>query len=285
MNIRQMVVDLLTTTGGVADDGHEWATAHGALRALEWALDASGLDPRMPDGQRLRLMLGSPQSVQAVTQAHWQRQLAYFASDDDQPWPPSVPAYVDLVQDTLGVDLAALAVADAGNALVRFAAPDTDALIQAIGAQCEFFDDLEPDAWLIQRCIGPLDVTRTDLSAELDRFIGHWDYRRDALNPWIPLERAEAVEHLITVQRTSLMWSNPDWTGPAVDLAAARATRFLSCFDQSTRYFTNALGPRSWAFRITGAAFDTGVVMINPRLAGIWWHAEGDRSAPLGVSP
>jgi hypothetical protein len=202
----------------------------------------------------------------------------------DGAWPPSVEADVTLIEAALDTDLSVFPAPADATALIRFAPPTDERVVDSINAQPGTFLAVEPDSWLIQRCVGRFDLHKPDLSAELDRFIAHRGYQRDHPNPWAEHSRTDAPALLVGIQRTSLVWSAPPPWDPGATLARERAEQFLGCFPTDARFFSNADGS-AWSFRITPAMFDTGVVVMSQQYAGIWWHAEGDRNAPLGFSP
>jgi len=119
------------------------------------------------------------------------------------------------------------------------------------------------------------DIRKDSLDDELDRFVAHWDYRRDHHNPWQEICRADAIARLVKLQREPLLSAGPGYTPTRLTAAHDKVDAFLYCFGSDTRFFTNG------AFRITEAAMDTGVVLLSRSLAGIWWHAEGIRGIAL----
>lgn len=289
---RVALIDLLTEEFGAEielDFATERLTAHFALRAVEWVLEAAGSTPEMSRHEEPRRLARS-ETVTAVCAAHKRRYDAWI-HDDDMDSPETVEGYVGVLEEVLGVDLAILPVPTLPRVPARFAAPDGPA-IEAITCAYREFSDHDPDTWLIQRRVGRY-AADFDLDDDLDRFIAHWSYRRDYPNPWVEINRGDALRHMTAVQRKSLVWSAPPFWDPGEKVARSRAEDFLYVFDlKRTRFFTNGDGYRSRNlhdgnyFRITGhAMFETGVVAIGPRYAGLWWHAEGDRATPLGMSP
>lgn len=303
-NARTALVDLLSTEIGPAvdtadphmDDG--WLTAHVALRAVEWVLDAAGFGPNQPAASQVWGRLGMHETVDAVAAAHRRYELA-SDNDDGLEWPMPVDSYVGVIETVLATDLAALPVGPELSAPGRFAAPNEPDLVRSIEATTEFNGRFELYSWLIQRRVGGA-LCRHDLPSEIDRFIAHWSFRRSHPNPWVEWDRDAAFSLMVGIQRTSLVWSGrPRWD-PGVETARDRALQFLFCFAEDTRFFTNcdAHVLDSWTqergcdllngarFRINPEAmFDTGIVLFSRHAAGLWWHSEGDPDTPLGMSP
>lgn len=259
---RDELVTLLADEFGAGvepdDRGEGRLTAHGALRAVEYVLDRDGL--------------ATDRCVEELAAAHRQA-YADWIHDDDAVWPPPVEKYAGMVERVLGLDLAALPAA--AGALVRFGAPIDETQIGCIEQLAGHFGHDEPQTWRLQRCVGHLDTGKDDHDRELDRFVAHWGYRRDHPNPWQEIDRAAAIAHLVKLQREPLLSAGPGHVPPRLAVARDNVDTFLYCFGPGTRYFTNG------AFRITGAATDTGVVLLSGALAGLWWHAEGVRGIAL----
>ena len=259
---RDVLIELLADEfgAGVEQDEHGVGrlTAHGALRAVEYVLDRDGL--------------ATVGSMEALTTAH--RQAYYdWEVDDDAVWPPPVEQYVAMIERVLDLDLATIPAAR--GALIRFAAPIDEVQIGCIKELIGDFGYNDPPTWRIQRCVGRLDIRQDCLDDELDRFVAHWDHRRDHPNPWQEISRADAITHLVKLQREPLLSAGPGYHPTPLPAAHDRVDTFLYCFGPDTRYFTNG------SFRLTDAAMDTGVVLLSSRLAGLWWHAEGLRGIAL----
>jgi hypothetical protein len=300
-NVRTVLVDLLTDDLGAAidtsdledrrGDGFGWLTAHVALRAVEWVLDAAGFGPDEAEAADLWQRLALNDTVDTLADAYWRHELASL-SDDDLEWPLPVGSYVTLVEEVLGVDLTSMPVRSGLQAPVRFGAPAEEGMVRSIEAAIDFGGRFDPRSWLIQRRVGRHPI-ETDPTAELDRFIAHWAYRRNFPNPWVEVGRDDAFAHIVAVQRTSLVWSARPWWDPGADVARGRAAQFLACFTGDTRFFTNGHGYRKSGIDLSSnhftinpnSMFDTGIVMMSPRIAGIWWHSEGNPHTPLGMSP
>ncbi|GCD96874.1 hypothetical protein [Embleya hyalina] len=292
-NVRGALVAMLAREFGegvdtedpVLHDGR--LVGHFALRAVEWLLDTGGFGADDARYTRLWERLGARATLDTLASAHRRHERAWL-SDADVVWPLPPGTYVELIQEALGSDLANLPMAieppPPGRAAVRFAAPFDENIARSIAARTDFEGHLDPRSWVIQRCIGH-DPRAPDPTDTLDRFVAHWSYRRSVLSPWVEVNRSDAVDHLVRLQRTSLLYTRPPGRRPSADVARARVELFLACFGDDTRFFTN--GPwygsrrseadrdfRSPDFGITDATVDSGVVMIDARVAGLWWHAE-----------
>jgi hypothetical protein len=189
-SVRTLLADVLTDHLGTViepDLPDDWLTAHVALRAVEWALDAAGRGP---------VTCLSPASADALAGAHRRQELR-----SDRPTP--VRSYVGLIEEVLGADLGALPAAPDARAPVRFGAPNDEDLIRSIREQADFAGRFDPLAWVIQRRVGR-PPRRHDPSGDLDRFMARWSYARDVLSPWVEVGRDDAFAHVVAVRRVSL---------------------------------------------------------------------------------
>ncbi|MFI0206660.1 hypothetical protein [Streptomyces sp. NPDC016734] len=263
--------------------------AHVALESAKWVLEAAGLGPETLECAAAWRRLRQGRTVDVLAEAHWDQAL-YSMADEDALWPLPIDAYIELIGHAIGIDLNALTARSAVpfDAISRFGAPLADDALQSIRGQSgENIGRFDPASWLVQRRVGSRSRT-SDLTAELDRFVAHWSYKRDFPNVWVEVGRDEAISVIVAVQQTSLVW------GPLKSRnlhdAHAHAEQFLGCFASNDRYFTNGCRFNQgrldlYSFTIAGALMEAGVVAMDDRHAGIWWHAEGDRSTPLGMSP
>lgn len=280
-DVRQVLVERLTTEIGPEVDTDDpelgWLTAHAALRTVEWVLDSCGYGPDHPLAQPAWRALALTSTVDALKAAHTQRESEWYGNDDDDGWPLPVGDYVTLIESLLDTDLAGLAVEAWRPATARFTVPTDETVIGCIRER-KYFGYNDPDSWVIQRRIGLADLSQCDIEAELDRFVVHWSFKRNCPNPWLEIDRGQAIENLVRGQRTSLLWRRVPWSVPTEREARDKVDSFLYCFPRrQTRFFTNCERPGSyWFYLVTEATFDTGVVAISPGLAGIWWFAEAD---------
>jgi hypothetical protein len=92
------------------------------------------------------------------------------------------------------------------RAASRFGAPLAEDAVACVDVQTtEYMGRFDPVNWLVQRRVGRCS-RKPDLTAELDRFVAHWSYRRDLPNAWMEVDRNEAVDLIVALQRTSLVW-------------------------------------------------------------------------------
>jgi hypothetical protein len=259
--LAELLGPTVDTEDSFLDDG--WLTAHVALRAVEWTLEATGYGMLRPEYVDLWRRLASDDTVTALATAHRADEDVWFA-DDAHPWPTPVRSYVDMIVTTLGIDLAAWpamsslepghrgAVRRFGSPLkfsapLRFAAPNEPEIVRAITARDDFYGRLDPSSWLIQRRVGRLSHETPDVMAEIDRFVGHWPVVREMVDSWVEVDRAAAVAGMTA----AATWFHDH------DLAEHHAIRFLACFSPDTRYFISE-GLRSFC------------VAIDRRIAGLW---------------
>jgi hypothetical protein len=251
----------IDTEDSFLDDG--WLTAHVALRAVEWTLEATGHGLPMSNDVDLWQRLASDDTVTALSAAHKADESAWLA-DDAHPWPTPVTSYVDMIETILGVDLAALPAspspepqhrgairpqsrAPSLSAPLRLAAPNEPRVLRAIATRDDFLGRFDPQSWLIQRRVGRLSRETQNITTEIGRFVGHWPVVAQVVDSWTEVERADAIAG---------MAAGATWLHD-LDLARDRAIEFLACFSSDTRYF---LSENRQTF----------CVAIDHRIAGLW---------------
>lgn len=111
----------------------------------------------------------------------------------------------------------------------------------------------------------------------INKFVTQLGYS-DIGNGWKQINQKEAQKILNSILTKDLAYSGDLMSSTD---AQKQLKRFISFFSENSRFFTNAIfnqnysGLRSWS-SITGATFDTGVVVVSPDRIGILWVQDED---------
>ncbi len=95
---------------------------------------------------------------------------------------------------------------------------------------------------------------------------------------WREVSQLQALQILHRILSTDLAYGQPQISGSAADAFIAQ---FMSHFNAPCRFFTNGNwhnapnSGQSW-FPLTGATFDTGVIVVCASAAGILWASDED---------